>query len=298
MHDTLRTVRPLLVFAGCVLAVGVLYWAQAVIVPVALALLLTFMLGPPVAFIQRGIGQVAAVLAVVMVTFAAFGFAGWALTNQLTSLVQELPAYRENIRQKVRDVRGAGQTHSVETLQKTVDDIRSEIEKGETHGTTARPVVVQSEQTAGLWGFPTAIGPLIEPLATAGLVLVLVIFMLLERQDLRNRLVRLLGHGRLTVTTKAFDEAGRRVSRYLLMQSLINLLFGVGVAGGLYVIGVPYVLLWGCAAAALRFIPYVGPWVAAIGPVLVSLAVFEGWTRPFLVAALFLGLELTINLVV
>jgi len=298
MHDTFRTVRPLLVFAGCVLVVAVLYWAQAVIVPVALALLLTFMLSPPVAFIQRGIGQVAAVLAVVMVTFAALGFAGWALTDQLTSLVQELPAYRQNIRQKVRDVRGAGQTHSVETLQKTVDDIRGEIEKGETHGTTARPVVVQSEQTAGLWGFPTAIGPLIEPLATAGLVLVLVIFMLLERQDLRNRLVRLLGHGRLTVTTKAFDEAGRRVSRYLLMQSLINLLFGVGVAGGLYVIGVPYVLLWGCAAAALRFIPYVGPWVAAIGPVLVSLAVFEGWTRPFLVAALFLGLELTTNLVV
>jgi predicted PurR-regulated permease PerM len=115
MHDTLRTVRPLLVFAGCVRVVAVLYWAQAVIVSVALALLLTFMLSPPVAFIQRGIGQVPAVLAVVMATFAALGFAGWALTNQLTSPVQELPAYRQNIRQKVRDVRGAGQTHSVET---------------------------------------------------------------------------------------------------------------------------------------------------------------------------------------
>jgi predicted PurR-regulated permease PerM len=298
MHDELRTVRPLLIFAGCVLVVAVLYWAQTVIVPVALALLLTFMLSPPVAFIQRGVGRVPAVLAVAMVTFTMLGFAGWALTNQLTSLVQELPAYRQNIRQKVRDVRGAGRTESVETLQKTVDDIRSEIEKSETHGTTARPVVVQSGQTAGLWGFPTALGPLIEPLATAGLVLVLVIFMLLERQDLRNRLVRLLGHGRLTVTTKAFDEAGRRVSRYLLMQSLINLLFGVGVAVGLYLIGVPYVLLWACAAAALRFIPYVGPWVAAIAPVLVSLAVFEGWARPFLVVALFLGLELTTNLVV
>lgn len=298
MQDALRTVRPLLIFAGCVLVVAVLYWAQPVVVPVALALLLTFLLSPPVVFLQRVIGRVPAVLAVAAVTFTTLGFAGWALTSQLTSLVQELPAYRQNIRQKVRDIHGAGQGGSVGTLQRTVEDIRGEIERDESKGTTARPVVVQSERSAGLWGFPTTLGPLIEPLATGGLVVVLVIFMLLERQDLRNRLMRLFGHGRLTVTTKAFDEAGRRVSRYLLMQSLINVLFGVGVAVGLYFIGVPYVLLWGSAAAALRFIPYVGPWVAALAPVLVSLAVFEGWTRPFLVLALFLGLELTTNLVI
>lgn len=234
----------------------------------------------------------------VVVTFTGLGLAGWALTNQLTTLVQELPGYRHNIRQKIRDIRGAGQGGSVETLQRTVDDIRTEIEKGETRGTTAQPVVVQSEQTAGLWGFPTAVGPLLEPLATAGLVLILVVSMLLERQDLRNRLIRLFGHGRLTVTTKAFDEAGRRVSRYLLMQSLINLVFGVGVGVGLYFIGLPYVLLWASAAAALRFIPYVGPWIAALGPILVSLAVLEGWTRSFLVVGLFLGLELTTNLII
>ena len=297
MQDTLRSGRPLLVFAGCVLTVAVLYWAQAVIVPVALAVLLTFMLSPPVVFLERRIGRVPAVVIVVAVTFSALGLAGWALTSQLTTLVQELPAYRQNIRQKIRDVRLVGQGGSVETLQQTVDDIRTEIEKGETRGTTEQPVVVRPEQVAGLWGFP-AIGPLLEPLATVGLVVILVVTMLLERQDLRNRLVRLFGHGRLTVTTKAFDEAGRRVSRYLLMQSLINLVFGVGVGIGLCLIGVPYAVLWAFAAAALRFIPYVGPWVAAIAPTLVSLAVLEGWTRPFLVLGLFLGLELVTNLIV
>jgi predicted PurR-regulated permease PerM len=298
MQDTLRTVRPLLILGGCMLVVAALYWAQAVIVPVALALLLTFMLSPVVVFLQRSMGRVPAVLAVAVVTFTALGVAGWALTSQLASLLQELPAYRQNIRQKVRDIRGAGQGGSVEMLQRTVEDIRSEIDNEETPGTAAKPVVVQSERTVGLWGFPTAVGPFVERLATAGLVLVLVVFMLLERQDMRNRLMRLFGHGRLTVTTKAFDEAGRRISRYLLMQSLINVLFGLGVAVGLYFIGVPYVLLWASAAAALRFIPYVGPWVGAIAPVLVSLAVFEGWTRPLLVLGLFLGLELTTNLVI
>jgi predicted PurR-regulated permease PerM len=298
MRDALRIARPLLTFGGCVLVVAVLYWTRAVIVPVALALLLTFMLSPLVLFLQRALGRVPAVLTVVVVTFTALGLAGWALTSQLTSLVQELPGYQYNIRQKIRDIRGVGQSGSVETLQRTVDDIRTEIEKGDKRGTTAQPVIVQSEQIAGRWGFPTTIGPLVERLATAGLVLILVVCMLLERQDLRNRLIRLFGHGRLTVTTRAFDEAGRRVSQYLLMQSLINLTFGVGIGVGLYFIGVPYVLLWASAAAALRFIPYVGPWVAAIAPILVSLAVLEGWMRPFLVLALFLGLELTTNLFV
>jgi predicted PurR-regulated permease PerM len=126
MQDVLRIAKPLLSFGGCVLVVAVLYWAQAVIVPVALALLLTFMLSPLVLFLQRPLGRVSAVLTVVVVTFSALGVAGWALTSQLTSLVQELPEYQHNIRQKVRDVRSAGQGGSIETLQRTVDDIRTE----------------------------------------------------------------------------------------------------------------------------------------------------------------------------
>ncbi len=148
-----------------------------------------------------------------------------------------------------------------------------------------------------MWSFPAFVGPLLAPLSTAGLVVVLVIFMLLEREELRNRLIRLFGHGRLVVTTKAFDEAGRRVSRYLLVQSFVNLLYAIGVAIGLFFLGVPYASLWAALAGALRFITYVGPFVGAAIPTVVALAVLEGWTRPFLVFGLFVGIELFTNLV-
>jgi len=292
MQDVDRWLR----FAGVVLIVAVLYWGRVVIVPVAVAGLLTFVLSPVVVPLQRRVGGVPAVLFVVVVTFGALGSAGWAVTTQIGSLVQQLPTYKQNIRQKIRDVRFLGRGQALDLVQRTVDDIESEIGKGS--GTTARPMVVEAAPAASLWGLPTAIGPWLEPLANAGLVMVLVIFMLLDRQDLRNRLISLFGPRHLTVTTRALDEAGRRVSRYLLVQALINAFVGLCVGLGLWAIGVPYAILWAALAAALRFIPYVGPWIAAIAPIVVSLAAFEGWTRPFLVVALYAGLELFTNVVV
>lgn len=287
-----------LTFAGAVLVVAVLYWARVVLVPVAVAGLLTFVLSPVVVPLQRRLGGVVAVLLVVVVTFGALGIAGWAVTSQIGSLVQQVPAYKQNIKQKIRDLRFLGRGPAFDVVQRAVADIESEIAKGTTTGTTAQPVIVQAAPTAALWGLPTAIGPWLEPVATGGLVMVLVIFMLLERQDLRNRIIRLFGHRHLTVTTRALDEAGRRVSRYLLMQALINLFVGVCVGVGLWAIGVPYAILWAALAAALRFIPYVGPWIAAAAPIIVSLAAFSDWTRPFMVLALYLGLELFTNVVV
>ena len=168
------------------------------------------------------------------------------------------------MRDKIRDVRRANAGGSVEALQETVEDLEEELTKDETRGTTAQPIVIESEQVGSLWGLPTAVGPWLEPLATAAFVMVLVVFMLLERLELRDRLIRLIGHGRVALTTRAFDEVGSRVSRYLLTQSLVNLMYGVGIGVGLYFIGVPYSLLWAALAAALRFIPYVGPWIAAV----------------------------------
>lgn len=297
MTDSLHAVRPLLTFIGCVLVGVVLYLAQSVIVPVALAVLLAFLLTPVVTAFQRRIGRVPAILAVVVTTFVGVGCAGWIVTQQLGSLVQELPAYRHNIHQKIRDVRLVGKGSSVEALQKTVQDIEAEMTDPPPAGTVAKPIVVQPEQVSGLWGFPAAIAPFVAPLSTAALVFALVVFMLLEREELRNRLIRLFGHGRLVVTTKAFDEAGRRVSRYLLVQSIVNALYGVGVAVGLFFIGVPYAVLWAALGGMLRFIPYVGPIVGAAAPIVIGLAVLEGWTRPFLVIGLFVGLELFTNLV-
>ena len=138
---------------------------------------------------------------------------------------------------------------------------------------------------------------MLGPLGTAGLVLVMVIFMLLERRDLRDRLIGLFGHGRFAITTKAIDEAGTRVSRQLLMQSLVNLVYGIAAGVGLYFLGVPYPLLWASLGAALRFIPYVGPVLGAGAPIVVSLAALEGWTGPLEVMALFVALELFTNLV-
>jgi hypothetical protein len=136
---------------------------------------------------------------------------------------------------------------------------------------------------------------LLESVLTALMVLVLVIFMLIERGALRDRLLAFGGYGRLTLTTKALDEASQRISRYLLMQSIVNGSFGLVFGLGLFVLGMPYAVLWGFLAAALRFIPYVGTLIAAVLPLTLSLAVFPGWTQPLLASGLFVLLEIATN---
>ena len=289
--------KPWVTFAGCVLVVVVLNWAQAVLVPIALAILLTFVLAPPVTWLQRWIGRIPAVLATVVLVFTVFGLAGWGLARQMDHLAEDLPRYRVNILAKIADVRGAGKGGSVEKLQDTIEDIKTDLGKSEVpKGTGVQPVVVTSEQVADFSGFAW-LSPVVGPLATAGLVLVMVIFMLLERRDLRDRLIELFGHGHLAITTKAFDEAGTRVSRQLLMQSLVNLVYGIAAGAGLYLLGVPYPLVWATLGAVLRFIPYVGPVLGAGAPILVSLAAAEGWASPLWVVGLFVVLELFTNLV-
>jgi predicted PurR-regulated permease PerM len=298
MDDAIHALKSWIVFAGFVLVVVVLYLAQAVLIPIALAILLTFVLTPAVTWFQRWIGRVPAVLAIVALAFTVLGLAGWGLARQMASLAGDLPGYQKNILQKIADVRGAGKGGSVERLQETLNEIQTEMAKTEQPGgRVAATVAMASAPVNTLWRFPAWLGPLMGPLATAGLVIVMVIFMLLERHDLRNRLIGLIGHGHLAVTTKAFDEAGSRVSRQLLMQSLVNLTYGAGVWAGLYFIGVPYALVCAILAAALRFIPYVGPIIGAGLPILIGLAALPGWTRPLSVAGLFLVLELFTNLV-
>jgi predicted PurR-regulated permease PerM len=217
----------------------------------------------------------------------------------MSQLAGELPLYRSNIRQKIADVRNAGRGGSVERIQKTVEELQKELEAVEKGRTKPTPpaLLVQSGQPSRLWGFPAWLAPFLGPASTAGLVIVLVIFMLLEREELRGRLIGLLGHGNLAVTTKAFDEAGRRVSRQLLMQTLVSAIYGACAGLGLWAIGVPYPLLWAALGAALRFVPYLGPIAAAAAPLIMSLAVFPGWYQPLWVLALFVALELFTNLV-
>ena len=271
------------------------------LIPVALAILLTFLLSPVADALERiALRRLPSVILVVVLTFSLLGGIGWIVTLQFGSLANELPKYTRNIRQKIADVRGAGKGGALEIVQKTVDEVKSEIHKGD-EPTKAKdqrsPVIVQPVESFTFWAVRSAIGPMVERFASAGLVIVLVIFMLIQREDLRNRLIRLVGYGRLTVTTRALEEAGHRISRYLLMQTIINSSFGLAVGLALYLIGVPYAILWGFLAAVLRFIPYVGPFAAAILPSALSLAVFDGWRWPIVVVGLFLALELLNNMV-
>ena len=255
MDETSSSLKTWVAFAGGVLVIVVLYWAQAVLVPVALAAMLSFVLAPPVTWLERWVGRVPAVLAVVTLVFIVLGVAGWGLARQMNHLSEDLPGYRVNILAKIADVRGAGKGGTVEKLQETIADIKTDLGKSDpATGPKPRAVVVASQPVAG---FPAIawLEPIVGPLGIAALVIALVIFMLLERRDLRDRLIGLVGHGRLTVTTKAFDEAGTRVSRQLLMQSLVNGVYGIVAGFGLYFLGVPYALVWGVLGAALRIHP-------------------------------------------
>ena len=290
------SLKPWITFAGGVLVIVVLYWAQAVLVPIALAILLSFVLAPPVTWLERFLGRVPAVLLVVTLVFVVLGLAGWGLARQMNDLATDLPAYRINILAKIADVRGVGKGGTVEKLQATFEEIKTDIGKGDApKGRTPQQVMVAAAP-AGFNGFAW-LGPILGPLGTAALVVALVIFMLLERRDLRDRLIGVIGQGRLTMTTKAFDEAGTRVSRQLLMQSLVNAIYGLVAGVGLYFLGVPYALVWGTLGALLRFVPYLGPVLGAGAPILVSLAALPGWSGPLMVLGMFTALELFTNLV-
>ena len=291
----------LFILPTVVLIIASLYWAQAVLIPIAVSILLTFLLTPVADSLERlGLGRVFSVILIVILAFSFLAAVGWIVTLQLTSVANELPTYRKNIEQKIADIRGAGKGGALEKVQKTAEEVKKELEKKDEPAKVQpkpREVVVQGEQSSTFWPLPIDIAPMFERLASGGLAIVLVIFMLIQREDLRNRLIRLIGYGHLTLTTKALEEASQRISRYLLMQSIINTSFGIAVGIALYFIGLPYALLWGFLAAMLRFIPYVGPWAATIMPSVLSLIVFEGWMWPALVVAVFLALELVANMI-
>ena len=292
--------------------VAALYLARDVLIPVALAALLTFLLAPLVTLLQRWIGRIGAVLLVVGLILAGAGTAGYMLTSQMVDLATKLPDYQKNIQTKLRSFKlpsGGRYTRfskAVEELRKdlpgakapeTAPSPRGEdvsMANAEARAPAARPVIEKSENSP-FHLVRVVLSPLLGPLGTAALVLLLMIFMLLKREDLRSRIIRLIGQGHISATTRAMDDAGSRVARYLLMQLVVNVTYGILVATGLYFIGVPNAPLWGAFATVLRFIPYVGPWIGATLPIALSLAVSPGWTMPLLTLGLFVLLELLSN---
>ena len=285
-----------------------LYFGREILVPLALALLLGFLLDPIVSWLKRlGLPRPAAVTVVVALSLGAIVLAGIALSNQVSSLSRQLPTYQSNILSKLRDLRASalgpgrfdGAVETLKVVKKEVEKANAEVTPETSSKRRAELPPVQRVRIE-----PTPPSPLQEalawveagsgPLATAGIVLVFLFLVLLDRDDLRDRLLRLLG-GSLHRSTDAMDEAGRRISKYLTMQIVVNLSYGVPMAAGLWLIGVPGALLWGAIASIMRFVPYVGPMVAAVAPIALAFAVDPGWNMVLLTVGLIVLLELVSN---
>ena len=289
--DTSGTPR-LVVLGGLILAIACLYWARVVFIPIALALLATFLLSPVVALVRRiGVHRVPAVVVVVVLAVALVAGVGWALFSQLTLLANDLPQYRATIARKIADVQRVGKGGALEKVEEATHDVLTQIEHANPPVKKPMPVVVSPPSP--LWQIPR----IVEPVGSAVFVLVLVVFMLIQQRELRARVVRLFGADRLAETTRALDEASERISRFLLTQTALNASFGITIAAGLFALGLPFALTWGVLGALLRFIPYAGAWVAAAVPVMVSLAVFDGWTKPLMILGLFAVTETLIAFV-
>ena len=291
--------------------VAALYFGRSVFVPIALATLITFLLSRLVTRLERWIGRIAAVLVTVIAMFTIFAGASWVIARQVIDLADKLPDYQANIVTKIRSLKlPAG--GPLARFSSSVHVLQSELAapspapstdraRGDSSTRTAPPVAspIPVKIIEGRSAIPQlmqeTLSAILSPLGTAALVLLLVIFMLLKREDLRGRLIRLVGQGRISTTTRAMEDAGRRVSRYLSTQFLVNTCYGVCVAVGLQFIGVPNAVLWGVLAGVLRFIPYVGPWVGALLPVLLSFAISSSWFTPLITIALFIVLEAIVS---
>jgi predicted PurR-regulated permease PerM len=293
--------------------VAALYFAREILIPFAFALTLTFLLTPAVTLLQRlHTGRVVSVLTTLLVSIALAGSMGWVIAGQLVDVANQLPLYRQNIRAKIDafhlPVSGQiGQASaSVKEIVGELSDPAGTSQTSAQHGQNPKqpktppspqspvPVRMVPSPTSGWTSFRDLGGPILPPIGRAGIVFIFTVFMLMKREDLRNRLLRLAGLGQLNVMTQALDDAATRVSRYILMQFLVNAGFGILFGLGLYLIGVPNPVLWGVLAGILRIVPYVGTLFAATLPIALSLAVFDGWFRPLLVFLLVAGLELII----
>ena len=303
-----RTFNPLsLIAIGVVVAA--LYFAKDFFVPLVLAALISFLLAPLIRrFESWHMGRIGSVIAATLLAFAAIGGLGYIVTGQLIDLANKLPDYKTNLREKITSLkqpRGGTLDRATQTIQELTAEITesdpAEIAPPNSPPSTAKeppvPVEVVHQADNAVTTLKNFLAPILSPLATAAIVIVFVIFMLLEREDLRDRIIHLIGHDQLHLTTQALDDAGQRVSRYLLAQFCVNASYGIPIGIGLYFLGIPNAVLWGLLATILRFIPYLGPWLAASFPVMRSL-VGPGWTVPLLTIGLFVVMELVSNNVV
>ena len=307
-----KDVYHLLAVVVAVVTIAALYFARVVLIPFALAVLFTFILTPVVRLLERAhLGRAFSSLLVVLLTLGTCASLGWGVSKQFGQVVNELPSYKLNIKEKLASLHWS-ESHVLHNASETVTEISKDLAakpapsssdsaqtleatpSANNHPATARqpvPVQVISPPSLPLESMQSILGLL----ARALIVVVFTIFMLIRREDLRNRLISLIGHGHIHLITQTLDEASSRVSKYLLIQFLVNIGYGIFIGMGLYFIGLPGALLWGVIVGILRFLPYIGPPLGGIMPLLLSMAVFDGWSKPLLVLGLFVITEVAVS---
>ena len=308
MPDFLRRVnaQPLIFFATLAVIVAILSLAKSVLVPVALAVLLVFCLTPLVRYVQRrGLRRRPAVVLVAGVAFVVLGSLVLSILSQFVTLADELPHYEKILVQKIESTKGSKPT-AFEQVVNTTKRVTKKLSGEETPvakkaGQSAEtednkkdplPVMIQSDLGGLLSFYASTVAEVIQIVASIGLVVILVITMLMYREELRDRFIRLTGSGRLAITTKALDEAARRISDYLLRKSIVNAVYGLALSLLLFALGVPFAILWGVLLMVLRFIPGLGIWLSAAPPLILSLIAFESWWPMILVAGFLLLAEI------
>lgn len=326
---------PLLTLASIVVAIAALHLAKEILVPLALAIFLSFLLTPLADRLESwGLGRIPSVISVVAVTFMILGLLGWIVTSQLVDLSVQLPDWKDEIIVKIQELKPDSAV--LDKVTQTIDEVSQKVSEeappsgsdadaaSSAETSSAAGTAAKANEGAGLLdrltqqikapanqepmevrvvGLPPSpleqiqnwLGPIVAPLSAAGIAIVLVIFILLRREDQRNRLLQLFGASNLHASTEALTDVTERVSKYLRMQFLINAGYGICVGVGLATIGVPSAITWGVLSFSLRFLPYIGPWLSAVMPLTVSLATSTGWTEPMFVAGLFIVLELLVN---
>lgn len=299
------SILPILLGTAVVLAL--VYWARPILIPVALAILITFLLAPLVTWLtRRGLGRVPSATLVTLSALALTVLVGWVIARQVGALLESYPQYERNINAKIASLRWVGKESTIERARNVARRMQRQLERADVEDTPeeaevrkAQPVRMVVDpgpfRIAAFWSFAA---PILAPLAAAALVIVLVFFMLMGREDLRDRFIALIGERQLAQTTSALDDAGSRISRFLMTQLAINAAFGAIVGIGLFILGVPFAPLWGAIAFVMRYIPYLGPWLAMLLPFSMALLVTSDWSTSLAVVALFGVVEGITNLLV
>ena len=281
---------------------AILFYGQQILIPIVLAILLSLLLAPCVRALQKiRVPKSAAIISVVLIAFALLFAMTAVLATSLTNLAGDLPQYESNLREKARSLKFA--TSGGDTIEKAANvlkDLQTELQQPQqslTSFTSSKPILVEIREPnfGPLDPVISAVAILIHPLTQLGIVILMVVLILFNREDLRNRLVRLAGTGDIHRTTIALDEAGERLSSLFITQLLINGLTGAFIGIALAVIGIPGAILWGVLTAVMRFVPYVGVFMSAVFPIIIAAAIGEGWTLALLAAGIILLVEITVG---